>query len=98
MSEKALIYAIHRTHDWWRHLGDNLGYPATVLTDRRGQGDRWVTDDFYRAYRRFRGERREESELLPAAEVADVIARCRVLRWLPRRQAIALALAMAEAM
>lgn len=98
MSDKALIYAIHRTHDWWRHLGDNLGYPATVLTDRRGQGDRWVTDDFYRAYRRFRRERREESELLPAAELADVIARCRVLRWLPRAQATAMALAMAEAM
>ena len=49
MNPKALIYAIHRTQDWWRHVGDHLGYPAVVLTDRRGQGDRWVTDDFYRA-------------------------------------------------
>jgi hypothetical protein len=98
MTEKALIYAIHRTHHWWRHLGDHLGYPATVLTDRRGQGDRWVTDDFYRAYRRLYGERREASALLAPAEVEDVIARCRVLRWLPRRRAAAMALAMAEAM
>ena len=98
MREKALIFAGHRTHSWWRHLGDHLGYPATVLTDRRGEGDRSVTDDFYRAYRRFRSEGREESELLPAASLADVIARCRTLRWQPRRQAVAMALAMAEAM
>jgi len=98
MTEKALIYAIHRTHKWWRHLGDHLGYPAIVLTDRRSQGDRWVTDDFYRAYRRFYREGQESSALLGPADIEDIIARCRVLRWLPRRRATAMALAMAEAM
>lgn len=95
----ALIYAIHRTHDWWRHVGSNMGFDTvTVLTDRRGEGDRWITDDYYAAYRTRRGARDVASPLLEEAEVADVIARCRVLRWQPRRKAVAMALAMADAM
>lgn len=99
MTQTALIYAIHRTQDWWRHVGAHLGYDrAVVLTDRRGQGDRWVTDDFYAAYRRLLKSGATQSALLDEAEVADVIARCRVLRWRKRRQAVAMLLAMAEAM
>ncbi|HYC98058.1 hypothetical protein [Brevundimonas sp.] len=95
----ALIYAIHRTHDWWRHVGQNLGFDqVTVLTDRRGEGDRWITDDYYAAFKRHHGEGAVASALLTAAEVDDVIARCRVLRWLPKRKAAAMALAVAEAM
>lgn len=95
----ALIYAIHRTHDWWAHVGANLGFDkVTVLTDRRGQGDASITDAYYAAYRRRYAARDVASPLLDAAEVADVIARCRVLRWLPVRKASAMALAMADAM
>ena len=99
MTTRALIYAIHRLESWWRAVGDELGYDeAVVLTDRRGRGDRWVTDDFYRAYAAHRRARATSSNLLSEAEVTDVIARCRVLRWLPKAKAAAMALAMAEAM
>jgi hypothetical protein len=95
----ALIYAIHRTHDWWAHVGANLGFDkVTVLTDRRGQGDASITDAYYAAYRSRYAARAVASPLLDAAEVTDVIARCRVLRWLPVRKASAMALAMADAM
>jgi hypothetical protein len=95
----ALIYAIHRTQDWWSHVGQNLGFDrVTVLTDRRGEGDRWITDDFYRAFKTHYAARSVESDLLSAAEVDDAIARCRVLRWRPRRKAAAQVLAMADAM
>ncbi|KQW83016.1 capsular polysaccharide export protein, LipB/KpsS family [Brevundimonas sp. Root1279] len=95
----ALIYAIHRTHDWWRHVGQNLGFDqVTVLTDRRGEGDRWITDAYYAAYRARLKARDAASSLLTAEEVADVIARCRVLRWLAIRQSTAMVLAMADAM
>ena len=95
----ALIYAIHRTHDWWTHVGANLGFDAvTVLTDRRDQGDASITDAYYAAYRNRYAARDTASPLLDAAEVVDVIARCRVLRWLPIRKASAMALAMADAM
>lgn len=95
----ALIYAIHRTHNWWSHVGAHLGFDrVTVLTDRRGQGDASITDDYYRAYRARYAARDTSSALLSAAEVIDVIARCRVLRWLPVRKASAMALAMADAM
>lgn len=99
MTGGVLIYSIHRMEGWWRCVGDHLGYDgAVVLTDRRGAGDRWVTDDFYRAYRARRAGTATTPPLLSDAEVADVIARCRVLRWLPPEQASAMALAMAEAM
>lgn len=99
MTGRVLIYSIHRMEHWWRGLGDHLGYDgAVVLTDRRGAGDRWVTDDFYRAYRALRGGGDAGVRLLSQAEVADVVARCRVLRWLPAEQAAAMAEAMARAM
>jgi hypothetical protein len=98
MTDAALIYAIHRTHAWWRHVGSHLGYGAvTVLTDQRGKGDRWITDDFYRAYRTRYVARDTASALLAKAEIGDVIARCRVLRWKQKRQATAMALAVADA-
>jgi hypothetical protein len=93
-----LICAIHRTHKWWRHIGDHLGYERTIIvTDSRGAGDRNVVDDFYAAYRQFHRDGAGESELLDAAEIDDIVARCRVLRCLPRRKAAAMALAMAQA-
>lgn len=99
MTQRALVYSIHRMEGWWRCVADNLGYDeAVVLTDRRGAGDRWVTDDFYRHYRARMAGTATTPPLLSEAEVADAIARCRVLRWLPRKQAAAMVLAMAEAM
>ena len=96
---KALIYAIHRTHAWWRHVGENLGFDeVTVLTDRRGEGDRWITDDYYAALKIRYGGSAAASPLLTRAEVDDIIARCRVLRWLPKRKAAAMTLAVADAM
>ncbi len=98
MTERVLIYSIHRMQGWWRGLGDHLGYDGVVvLTDRRGAGDRWVTDDFYRAYKTLR--RGDASpRLLTDAEVADVVARCRVLRWLPVTKAAVMVEAMSRAM
>lgn len=95
----ALIYAIHRTHPWWRHVGDHLGFErVTVLTDRRGEGDRSVTDDFYCAYKEHRAKGLRSSPLLTECEVDDAIARCRVLRGKKLEQATAMVLAMADAM
>ena len=99
MTGTVLIYAIHRTEHWWRHIGKNMGFDhAVVLTDRRGAGDRWVTDDFYAAYEAIRSGKTQSQRLLTDAEVTDIIARCRVLRWLPTDQATAMAQAMATAM
>ena len=96
---RALIWAIHRTEAWWACIGANLDFAhVTVLTDKRGRGDRSVTDAFYAAFRRLNATQVGSSTLLGEAAVADVIARCRVLRWLPKRRAVAMALAMAEAM
>lgn len=95
----ALIYAIHRTHDWWTCLGRNLGFDqVTVLTDRRGEGDHSCTDAYYAAYRHRRATGDRSSTLLSAAEVDDVIARCRVLRWKQKSRATAMVLAMADAL
>lgn len=98
MTGTVLIYAIHRMEAWWRHIGDHMGFDrAVVLTDRRGKGDRWVTDDFYAAYEALKSGDATNALLTPS-EVTDVIARCRVLRWLPTDQATAMAQAMATAM
>lgn len=95
----ALIYSIHRLYDWWRHVGDHLGFQSvTVLSDQRGKGDMAVTDAFYAAFQTFEASGALSSDLLGEAEVDDVIARCRVLRWLPRSRAVAMALAMGTAM
>lgn len=97
-SGTALIFAIHRTEAWWRHIGDNLGYERSLLvSDLRGEGDLNVVDDFYAAYREYYRSAAASSDLLTADQLDDVIARCRVLRWLPSRKARAMALGMAEA-
>lgn len=96
--DNALIWAVHRTQDWWKHIAENMGFARhTVFTDRRGYGDRWITDDFYAAYRRLRRGDGFAADLLTDDELGDVIARCRVLRWLPPVQARHMALAMAVA-
>ncbi|HWW11775.1 MAG TPA: hypothetical protein VN018_04600 [Brevundimonas sp.] len=97
--KSVLIYAIFRTEAWWSHVGSQMGFErVTVLTDKRGRGDQWVTDDFYAAHRTFKASRAEDSNLLSSDEVRDIIARCRVLRWYPKAKATAMILAMAQAM
>ena len=97
--KRALIYSIHRLYDWWGHIGFHMAFEhVAVLSDQRGKGDLSVTDDFYAAFRRYYRSKATSSELLSVDEISDVIARCRVLRWLPRRRSTAMALGMADAM
>ena len=94
-----LIFTIHNSEPWWREVARHLGFARTTLvTDLRGEGDICVVDDFYAAYEAHYRRSAQSSDLLSAAEIDDVIARCRTLRWLPKRRAVAMALAMAEVM
>jgi hypothetical protein len=94
-----LVYAIHNGVPWWRGVGAHLGFDdVKIVSCIRGDGDFPLVAQFYPAYRRFYAARTAETTLIDAATLDDVIARCRVLRWLPRRKATAMALAMAEAM
>lgn len=94
-----LIFSIHNSEPWWREVARHLGYQRVrLVTDLRGEGDISVVDAFYAAYRALYRAHATASVLLTAAEIDDVIARCRVLRWYPRRRAVAMILAMAEVM
>jgi hypothetical protein len=96
----TLIFAIRATSAWWRKVGENLGFDAfRIVTDIRDDrfADFNILDDFYAAYRPLYRTGATQSDLLTSAEVEDIIARCRVLRWLPKRRAAAMALAMAVA-
>jgi len=94
-----LIFSIHRTDPWWRHVAANTGFRTCVtLSDIHGDGDLCTVDDFYPAYQAHLDQCHQASALLSASEVDDVIARCRVLRWLPKHQAVAMALGMADVM
>jgi hypothetical protein len=94
----VLIYTIHRVEPWWAEIGRNMGYErSATVSDIRGDGDYDVVDDFYAAYARHHEASAKASSLLDAAQITDIIARCRLLRWLPKRKAAAMALAMADA-
>lgn len=96
-ADTVLIFAFHRTVDWWRHLGEHLGIGrSVVMTDIRGQGDISVVDDFYAELAALESGQPTSPPHLDAAEVDDVIARCRTLRWLPKKRARAMTLAMAR--
>jgi hypothetical protein len=95
----VLVYSIHNGEPWWRGVGAHVGFKdVRIVSCIRGDGDFPVVERFYPAYRRFYREGTAETALLDAATIGEVIERCRVLRWLPRRKAVAMALAMAEAM
>lgn len=95
----VLAYAIHNGEPWWRGVGAHLGYEALqIVSCMRGEGDFPVVEQFYPAYRRLFKAGATQSALLDAAAIDEIIARCRVLRWLPRARAAAMALAMAEVM
>lgn len=94
-----VLISTHRTNeDWWQHAGAAMGYEAMArVSDIRGEGDYNIVDDFYAAYARHRAAPVQASPLLDAAQIEDIIARCRLLRWLPLRQATAMVLGMADA-
>lgn len=94
----VLIYSIHRTEDWFRHLGQNMGFANShVVSCLPGEGDYCLVDDFKRHQQAFFAQDARSSKLLSAAEVVEITARCRVLRFMGARRAAAMALAMAEA-
>ncbi len=94
----VLVYAFHGTVDWWTHIARNMGFEKShVVTDLRGRGDYSVVEDFYAEYRRRRASAQPQPAYFSPAEQDDIVARCRVLRWLPRRQAEAMIDAMAYA-
>lgn len=93
--DTVLIYAINRTDRWWKHVGNHLGFAENVVvTDIRGAGDCDVVDDFYIAYRQQLARNDVEPLTLSETEIGDVIARCRLLRWLPVKQARCMVVAM----
>lgn len=93
-----LVLAIHRSDEWWSEVARHTGFERVrMVTDRRGRGDRHIIDEFYAA-RRARPARNHRYDRLDASIVDDVIARCRVLRWLPRDKATRMVLAMADVM
>lgn len=98
-NKRVLIYPVHRTVAWWRFVGRNLGWgDSVVVTDLRGEGDISVVDDFYKEMCRLRREANPTSDLFTPEQVADIIARCRLLRWLDQRLAKAMVHAMAIVM
>ena len=43
----ALIWAVHRTQNWWKHVGDNLGFAQnSVVTDGWDSPDGQMNKDF----------------------------------------------------
>lgn len=97
-SGTVLLYSIHRTEEWFRHLGENMGFAKShVVSCLPGEGDLNVIADFQAAQSRFYGQDARASALLDAETVADITARCRVLRFMGARRAAAMALGMAEA-
>jgi hypothetical protein len=98
-NKRVLIYPVNRTVAWWSFVGRNLGWnESVVVTDVRGTGDVCVVDDFYVELKRLRLDERPTSSQLSDAEAIDVIARCRLLRWMDPHLAKCMAHAMAIAM
>jgi hypothetical protein len=94
----VLIYSIHRTEAWFRHLGQNMGFAKSyVVSDLPGEGDYNLVADFQSNQRKFYAANATESDLLTAAEVREITARCRVLRFMGARRAASMTLAMAAA-
>ena len=94
----VLIYAINRTDAWWKHVGANLGFEnAVVVSDVRGAADRDVVDDFNAEYSRQQRLPDVQLRTLTEAQLTDIIARCRLLRWLPKKQARCMVAAMEAA-
>ena len=97
-NDTVLIYSLHRTDDWWRHVGQNMGFSkSVVVSDLRGDGDICIVDDFYEHQKVFYKNQSDQSSLLTKENVNEIIARCRLLRFMPSRRAKAMTLGMAAA-
>ena len=71
-SGTVLIYSIHRTEHWFRHLGQNMGFAQShVVSCLPGEGDYNVVADFKRHQTAFYSNDIRESELLSADEVRE---------------------------
>lgn len=91
----VLAYAINRTDAWWQYVVEHAGFARhVVVSDIRGAADRDVVDDFNAAYRRQYAYSNIQTLAFSEAEVKDIIARCRLLRWLPPKQARSMVAAM----
>lgn len=98
-SEATLLaYAINRTDAWWKCIAENSGFSRhVVVSDIRGAADRDVVDDFNAAYKHQYAYSDIQTLAFSEAEVRDIIARCRLLRWLPPKQARSMVAAMEAA-
>lgn len=97
-AEVALLYSIRRTDHWWQYVGKSMSYSASYsVSDIRGDGDFNLVDDFYVHQKRYYHGPITPSTLLSSEQIEDIIARCRLLRFLPFRLARSMILAMAEA-
>ena len=83
-----LIYAINRTEAWWEYIAKNSGFSRHfVVSDVRNSADIDVVNDFYEAYHRQYAFNDIQTLTLTEGEVKEIICRCRLLRWLPPKQA-----------
>jgi len=91
----VLVYAINRTDAWWQYVAKHTGFARhVVVSDIRGAADRDVVDDFNAAFRLQYAYSDIQTLTFTEAEVKDIIARCRLLRWLPPKQARSMVAAM----
>ena len=95
-TQSVMIFGIHRTSDWWRYIGQNIGFEHTfVVTELRNEGDISITDNFYKALKNRQSPSASPNDFFTEAEIKDIIARCRVLRWLNESLARSMLNAMA---
>ena len=80
-SENILIYAIRGTDKWWSSVGENMKpYNSYIVSDIKGKGNFNVVDDFYKELSKYKNVAFDKSILLSSDSIAEIIARCRVLR------------------
>ena len=96
MRADVLLFGIHGTVAWWRHLGQNLGWgKSLVVTDLCGEGDFSVVKDFYTELKRMKRKPDPAFTLFTDLQISDITLRCRTLRWLDPNLAKAMIQAMA---
>lgn len=92
---KLLIYSMHRTDAYWRHIARRLEMfdSATVVADQLRCGDISTQPRFYELLKG-REPERFVTRQLGESLATDIILRCRVLRSIDRQQAIRMVGAM----
>lgn len=93
-SSNLLIYIVRKTDHWWRAVGESAGFDRTaIVSDLKGDSaDYAIADAFNLNLKRDIAENKYFDE----QELVDIIARCRVLRWLPKPRAVSMINAMAS--